>query len=190
MPSNVQAHFSTRVNGVENVGNKARLRFTASRKGVQGGEGPSEEGFIDADVIVGADGVKSVIRTALQLPSPKHAFPSLEGKELPPASYRYTGTYCYRGLVPMDKVKAIEPEDQAVPNSAAVDRMWFAKDSHILTFPIEHGTVGVGRWGYKVSPAADAGVFAGPQRRRIHLGPLQAQGPEDVRGPMGQTSLP
>jgi salicylate hydroxylase len=151
MPSNVQAHFSTRVNGVENVGNKARLRFTASRKGVQGGEGPSEEGFIDADVIVGADGVKSVIRTALQLPSPKHAFPSLEGKELPPASYRYTGTYCYRGLVPMDKVKAIEPEDQTVPNSSAVDRMWFAKDSHILTFPIEHGTVGVAGLGIRLS---------------------------------------
>ncbi len=133
MPSNVTTHFSTRVNTVENIDKKARVTYTRSRI-----EGSDEGGAIDADVIVGADGIKSAVRTQLQLPSAEHAWPSLKGEKLPPATYRYTGSYCYRGLVPMDKATAIDTHPN---NSMAVSRMWFGQDSHILIFPIEKGTV-------------------------------------------------
>lgn len=83
-----------------------------------------------ADVVVGADGVKSAVRAALELPSP----PEAGIRENQMAKERYTGTYCYRGLIPIKD--ALE-----VSERFAIPRMWFGKGKHILIFPIEQGTV-------------------------------------------------
>jgi 2-polyprenyl-6-methoxyphenol hydroxylase-like FAD-dependent oxidoreductase len=174
---------------VENVGNKARLTYTSRGKAASSGGDDNDvtttDNSMDADVIVGADGVKSVIRTALELPSPPHAYPSLKQGDdaaaaplLPPASYRYTGTYCYRGLIPMDLAKSIDVGTDE-ENTAAKPRMWFGPGKHILIFPIDQGTVStpwvmLGRKRPKPGTLTTTVVIKTPdlQRRRLCQRPL------------------
>jgi 2-polyprenyl-6-methoxyphenol hydroxylase-like FAD-dependent oxidoreductase len=182
MPPNVNVHFGCRVTSVENVGNKARLTYTSRSKATAGDDVVTTNDSMDADVIVGADGVKSVIRTALELPSPPHAYPSLKQDDapaaLPPASYRYTGTYCYRGLIPMDLAKSIDVGTDE-ENTAAKPRMWFGPGKHILIFPIDQGTVStpwvmLGRKRPKPGTLTTTVVIKTPdlQRRRLCQRPL------------------
>ncbi len=141
MPSNVSVHFGCRVNTVSNVPGKAVLTYTCRKPSPEGGEEIVSEETMEGDVIIGADGVKSVIRTTMGLPSAKHAYPSLK-ENLPPASYRYTGTYCYRGLIPMEVAKQadlIKDEE----NTITRPRMWFGPGKHILIFPINQASVSV-----------------------------------------------
>lgn len=142
MPSNVSVHFGCRVNSVSNLPNKALLTYTQRKPSPNAGGGDIvTEESITADVIIGADGVKSIIRTSLNLPSPKHAFPTLKG-DLPAANYRYTGTYCYRGLIPMDLAKSVDSNlDDG--NTVTRPRMWFGPGKHILIFPIDQASVSV-----------------------------------------------
>ncbi|KAJ9101804.1 hypothetical protein QFC21_003143 [Naganishia friedmannii] len=78
---------------------------------------PAEAQVFECDVCIGCDGVKSAVRKALALGG----------------TVRYTGTYAYRGLLPMDKAVALCGEDVRVP------KMWCGEQKHILTFPIDGG---------------------------------------------------
>ncbi|KAJ9123085.1 hypothetical protein QFC22_001275 [Naganishia vaughanmartiniae] len=158
LPESVTVHLGVRVHSVENVvdddGNdkegKARIFYTVSKPPAAGPlpplnggaaldtpsatTGPQETHF-DADVIIGADGIKSVLRTTLQPPAPSEAG-SAGGK---PSTQRYTGTYCYRALVPMDKAKALDDEQRGW--DAARPKMVFGPGRHLTIFPIEKGQV-------------------------------------------------
>ena len=70
-------HLGARCVGVETSDTGARARF-------------ADGALIEADLIVGADGIRSVVRQ------------SLFGKDVP----RFTGSVCWRGLVPLDAFPA------------------------------------------------------------------------------------
>ena len=70
-------HLGARCVGVETGGTGARARF-------------ADGAAIQADLIVGADGIRSVVRQ------------SMFGKDVP----RFTGSVCWRGLVPLDAFPA------------------------------------------------------------------------------------
>jgi salicylate hydroxylase len=103
------ARFGKRVEGVESVGEKMKLRFQ---------DGTTAE----ADAVIGCDGVKSRTRQILL------------GEKHDATSPTFTGKYAYRGLIPMDKAVAAVGEEFA-RNS----QMYLGEHGHLLTFPIEKG---------------------------------------------------
>jgi len=70
---------------------------------------------IEADVIVGADGIHSVVRAGLF------------GAESP----RFTGCICWRGLVPIDAV----PQGLGISDGTA----WWGPHGHIVHYPVRRG---------------------------------------------------
>jgi salicylate hydroxylase len=75
----------------------------------------ADGGEIEADVIVGADGIHSAVRA------------SLFGTEQP----RFTGCVCYRGLVPMQDV----PRGVDAKNNL----LWMGPHGHIVHYPVRRG---------------------------------------------------
>lgn len=146
-------HLGVRVHSVMNLEkeHKARISYTISKPSVPAPPlnagaaldtasttttttGPQEATF-DADVVVGADGIKSVLRGIMNVPAPPEAG-NAAGKA---AGQRYTGTYCYRALVPMVKAQELdEPEKGILANKP---KMVFGPGRHLTIFPIEKGTV-------------------------------------------------
>jgi salicylate hydroxylase len=94
--------LSARCIGVESDGAIARARF------VDGSE-------IEADLIVGADGIHSVVRT------------SLFGPEKP----RFTGCICWRGLVPREAVPA---RDFTTDGTS-----WWGPHGHVVHYLVRRG---------------------------------------------------
>ena len=148
-------HLGVRIIDVSNdtAGKKARVHFTA--KGVPQATGPpSLEGgahlvngsqsvpkddVFEADVVIGADGVKSLTRSMLDLPAPKEAGDQASR----PSAHRYTGTYCYRALIPMDQALKVDPPNsEAIENTLHRPRMAFGPGRHFTIFPIEQHSVG------------------------------------------------
>lgn len=160
LPETVTIHLGIQILGVSNVAEtkKARVHFTA--RGVPKADPPSVDGgahiangsqtpnpttatapkeeHFEADVVVGADGVKSLTRTILELPSP----PEAGDKADKPSGFRYTGTYCYRALIPMDQALSVDPPNsEEVGNTLHRPRMAFGPGRHFTIFPIEQHSV-------------------------------------------------
>jgi salicylate hydroxylase len=75
----------------------------------------SDGSEIESDVVVGADGIHSVVRT------------SLLGPEAP----RFTGCVCYRGLIPAaDVPSSITMKDTV---------LWMGPHGHIVHYPVKRG---------------------------------------------------
>ena len=70
---------------------------------------------IEADIVVGADGIHSAVRT------------SLFGADAP----RFTGCICWRGMVPVEAV----PADIDTKNGA----MWMGPHGHVVHYPVRRG---------------------------------------------------
>ncbi|KZV59787.1 FAD/NAD-P-binding domain-containing protein [Peniophora sp. CONT] len=80
----------------------------------------------EADVVVGADGLKSTVRRfVLGLP---------EGAR--DESLVFTRTSAYRGLVPIDELRAAGAKTDFLQSLC-----WFGKDKHLITFPIRDNKV-------------------------------------------------
>lgn len=152
LPPNVTVHLGVRVRSVDNLSNERQARIhyttahpTGSIPKLNGGahlttsETPKHETF-DADIVVAADGIKSVIRSVLALPSPPE---SGEGAGQP-SRERYTGTYCYRALVPMSKARELDVPEEGI--LALKPKMVFGPGRHLTIFPIEQGTVSLLTW--------------------------------------------
>ncbi|TFK41951.1 salicylate hydroxylase [Crucibulum laeve] len=74
----------------------------------------------EADLVVGADGIKSVTRDAVVgLDQPKHL--------------SYTNTVAYRGLVPIETLKAAGVKTDLVTTPLC----WVGMGKHLITFPIQ-----------------------------------------------------
>ncbi|WP_151448335.1 FAD-dependent monooxygenase [Lacisediminimonas profundi] len=97
-----RVRLSSKCTGVRNVGDKAVLDFT---DGTQ----------VETDVVIGADGIHSVIRQ------------SLFGDQPP----RFTGVVCWRGLVPTSSL----PPDLVSKDMTA----WFGPHSTIVTYYVRGG---------------------------------------------------
>lgn len=93
--------FNRLVTRVEPSGQGARLHFE---------DGGTEE----ADLVVGADGVRSVVQAAVT----------------GPRAPRYTGNICFRALVPVDG-----PVDFVAPSNA----LWMGPNGHVVTYYVRAG---------------------------------------------------
>jgi len=89
--------------GVEQAGDKATVRFE---------NGASFE----ADLVIGADGINSVVQPFVTEPSPKD----------------YSGFRAYRGLVARDKLDAWPDRTHQV---------WMGEGKHFMVFPVRSGTL-------------------------------------------------
>ncbi len=94
--------------GVETHGAIAVARFAGGRE-------------IEADVIIGADGVRSAVRE------------SLFGKDIP----RYTGMTCFRAMAPMELVPAAIGPDSV--NLHIDNAGWIGPEGHVICYPIRAG---------------------------------------------------
>jgi salicylate hydroxylase len=95
-------HLGARCTGVETSGAGARARF-------------ADNSEIEADIIVGADGIHSAVRR------------SLFGEEAP----RFTGSVCWRGLVPFDAFP---------PGLIGTDlTLYMGPRSHVIHFMVRGG---------------------------------------------------
>ena len=95
------AQFSKTCVGVSHFNGGAAVHFS---------DGTSAE----ADLVIGADGVRSAVRTALFGDQP----------------LRYTGHMCFRALVPVDG-----PVDFVDPHNT----MWMGANSHVVTYYVKAG---------------------------------------------------
>jgi salicylate hydroxylase len=96
------------------------IRFGARCAGVEGSEAVAVARFadnsaIEADVLVGADGIHSVVRT------------SLFGVDAP----RFTGCICWRGMAPAEAV----PRDIDTTDGG----MWMGPHGHVVHYPVRRG---------------------------------------------------
>ncbi|KDR85599.1 hypothetical protein GALMADRAFT_373240 [Galerina marginata CBS 339.88] len=104
-------HFNKRCIAVERgISDRPLIRFS---------DGTTHE----ADLVIGADGIKSTTRNAV-----------IGGGE---NRLGWSGTYAYRGLVPIETLKAagMQAEVESRPYN------WVGLDKHIITFPIKNDTV-------------------------------------------------
>lgn len=96
--------------GVEQKDETAAVRFANGRE-------------IEPDIVIGADGVRSIIRE------------QLFGKDTP----RYTGQTCFRAMVPMELVPASAGPDGV---NMHVDNVgWIGPKGHVICYPIRAGKV-------------------------------------------------
>lgn len=99
-----------------------RLRLGMPAVTLESGEGQAVLGFADAtrlafDLVIGADGIHSVVRTVLW------------GEDQP----RYTGMVSYRGTFPKEKVAGL-------PDTDAFTKWWGeVPEKQIVTFPLTGG---------------------------------------------------
>jgi salicylate hydroxylase len=106
------------------------VRCTAVTQGTDGARLHTAGGAtIEADLVVGADGIHSVVREQLAADRP-----------------RYCGQSIYRGLVPADRVRYLLAEPRV--------RLWFGPDQHCVCYPVSSGrqvsfgaTVPAADWG-------------------------------------------
>src|SRR6185295_12505514 len=95
-------HLGARCVEVDSGDTAARARF-------------ADGAVIDADLIVGADGIRSAVRQ------------SLFGKDVP----RFTGSVCWRGLVPLDAFP---------PGLISTDlTLYMGPRSHVIHFMVRGG---------------------------------------------------
>ena len=103
LPDNV-IHLDARCTEVETGDNGARACFARGEK-------------VEADLVVGADGIRSVVRQ------------SLFGRDAP----RFTGSVCWRGLVPLDAFP---------PGLISTDlTLYMGPRSHVIHFMVRRGTL-------------------------------------------------
>jgi len=100
LPAGV-VHIGHRCIGYEDQGNTARISFASGATA-------------EADVVVGADGIHSELRSYV----------------CPPSRPVFHGTISYRGLVPHERIPDW-PDDAWL--------MWLGKGKHFLTFPVRAG---------------------------------------------------
>jgi 2-polyprenyl-6-methoxyphenol hydroxylase-like FAD-dependent oxidoreductase len=98
LPTNVQTHFSSRIVGVSNIaaaaGREGYVRLeiaTAKLDHNLQAEAQEQVWTFEADAVIGADGVKSVVRQLIDVN----------------ARVRWTGISLYRAMLPMERVKQV-----------------------------------------------------------------------------------
>jgi salicylate hydroxylase len=97
-------HPNRRGTHVEDLGDRAQVFF-------------DDGSTVDADVVVGADGIHSVVRSMFYDDAPV-----------------FSGAVAYRGLIAMDRLHGLSGEREHFT-------FWFAPRQHFLTFPVARGSL-------------------------------------------------
>ncbi|KZV73524.1 FAD/NAD-P-binding domain-containing protein [Peniophora sp. CONT] len=102
----------------------------------------------ETDIVVGADGIKSTVRTQVFGAKGDHLVD--------------TGSRIYRGLVPMQRLLDAGLSENTI---RPIPRCWMGKDKHLVTFPIMDNTVlNVGAvaedYAHKMVPAGPQGEWS------------------------------
>lgn len=129
----VHFHFGTTLLGVSSFG-PDKVTFTVE-------DGDKTQRTLETDILIGADGVKSVVRESM-----------LVGLGLS-AEVEETGTAAYRILLHRDKM-ASHPELLELIEGNAV-RRWIGEKRHIIAYPIHNHTI------YNIATAQPDVNFAG-----------------------------
>lgn len=82
------------------------------------------------DILIGFDGIKSVVRD--------HVLPPEQYRDLDPF---WSGTYAYRGMIPIEQLEAAMEARGADKRLAVVPQMYLGFDRHILTFPVKQSAL-------------------------------------------------
>ncbi|KAI0058728.1 FAD/NAD(P)-binding domain-containing protein [Artomyces pyxidatus] len=85
-----------------------------------------------ADVLIGADGIRSAVRTNLLA-----SYQRLVDVNVPFVEPTWTGTVAYRSLIKRERLEAISKGHQA----GRMQVMYCGKDKHIAAYPIARGTL-------------------------------------------------
>ena len=96
-----RVHLGARLSAVTQSGDEARLHL-------------SDGTTVTAELLVGADGIRSVAREQIETDRP-----------------RYSGQTIYRGLVPADRVPHLTADPRV--------RLWFGPDQHCVCYPVSAG---------------------------------------------------
>ncbi|KLO12216.1 FAD/NAD-binding domain-containing protein [Schizopora paradoxa] len=149
LPEGFRSHFSKRlVHYTENDRNIVTMTFA---------DGTTAE----ADILIGADGVKSFTREKMYRDLAKAAEKNgdiakakqLEDFILP----SWTGTYAYRSLVETEKLLKAQPGHQA----ATTPLMYLGKGRHIVSYPISRGKL-INLIGFVSHPEKEGTKLEGP----------------------------
>src|SRR5262245_1515299 len=117
---NVSVHRADLIDVLHRALRTTDIRLGSRCAAVEGGDRGAvarlaDGSEIEADIIVGADGIHSAVRK------------SLFGADSP----RFTGCICWRGMAPADAV----PRDIAVAEGA----MWMGPHGHVVHYPVRRG---------------------------------------------------
>ncbi|KAI2615411.1 FAD/NAD(P)-binding domain-containing protein [Hypoxylon sp. NC1633] len=84
-------------------------------------DGTTEE----ADIVIGCDGINSRVRKLILGDANPASYPS------------YTGKYCYRALVPMDKARAVLGDDRTLGRGKSMNRyMYVGPNTHLVNYAV------------------------------------------------------
>lgn len=119
--------------------NRRLLKFTQESDDGQIALHFSDGSTAQADILIGADGVKSATRQSLYQNLSAEAVKRGDTAEAQRLQFfihaRWTGTYIYRGIVEADKLLKLSPGHPA----ATVPLVYLGKDKHVVSYPISHG---------------------------------------------------
>ncbi|KAI0190849.1 hypothetical protein F4808DRAFT_398805 [Astrocystis sublimbata] len=104
-------------------------------------DGTSDE----ADIVIGCDGLRSRVRQLML------------GEENPASFPRYTGNFCFRSLIPMEKAQKVLSHERTLSR-----HMYNGPDAHIITYPVAGGTL---------LNALFVGTDTGPWQHERHTAP-------------------
>ncbi|KAI0070639.1 FAD/NAD(P)-binding domain-containing protein [Panus rudis PR-1116 ss-1] len=133
------------------------------------------------DVLVGADGVKSVVRT--QMYNEFADEQSTKTKDHHPGSGNYlkeisapvwSGWVAHRALIPMDKLKKVFEAKGRGVDQLMNTMMWCGKDKHIVSYPIAQSTI-FNMVGFVFHPEGEGKRYEGPWVTNVSTEEVQQQ---------------
>ncbi|KAL5498529.1 hypothetical protein ACEPAH_1883 [Sanghuangporus vaninii] len=122
-PSMFHAHFNKRMTSYMAKSDSVVLHFADGTSG-------------EADMLVGADGIKSATRATMYSALVDKAQAEDEKNKLRGfVNASWAGLYAYRALIPTDKLLAAAPGHQAATRMI----LWCGKNKHVVSYPISQG---------------------------------------------------
>ncbi|KAL5492945.1 hypothetical protein ACEPAI_4393 [Sanghuangporus weigelae] len=144
-PFMFRAHFNKRLVSYTRRGDSVILHFS---------DGTSSE----ADVLAGADGIKSATRATMYTVLADKTEDEARKKQLRShIQASWSGTYAYRGLVESESLLRKSPGHQA----ATTPMIYIGKNKHVVSYPISEGRV-VNLVPFVTVPGADGEELDGP----------------------------